>query len=70
MELLTNYSGPLLERPATSGPPLGPGFTAEEASRADRLEVWVTTAEEDVDFTEFRLMKGDRLIGIRRIKGF
>lgn len=70
MNLLATYRGPLLVPRATTEPPFGPGFPAEDASRAERLEVWGTPLDADADFTEFRLMEGDRLLGIRRLKGF
>lgn len=70
MNLLATYLGPLLVRRATTQPPFGPGFPLEDASGAERLEVWGTALQADADFTEFRLMKDGRLIGIRRIKGF
>lgn len=70
MNLLAIYRDPLLMGRATTEPPFGPGFSAGDASRAERLEVWSTPLDADADYTEFRLMQGDRLLGIRRLKGF
>lgn len=59
-----------LDRAAVATAPFGLSFTADEVAQADRLELWGTTLPADVDFTKFRLMQGDRLVAIRRIKGF
>lgn len=47
----------------------GPPFHGSRLWRL-RLDVWGTTLQADTDFTEFRLMRGDRLIGVRRISGY
>ncbi len=55
---------------ATARPPFGPSFDAALAQQADRLEVWGTTEDAPEDYTEFRLMKDGRVIGVARIPGY
>ncbi|NMP25067.1 hypothetical protein [Sulfobacillus harzensis] len=59
-----------LQAQATTLPPFGHGFDAALAQQADRLEVWGTTEEAPADYTEFRLLKDGRVIGVARIPGY
>lgn len=70
MDLLACYQGSAVRQQALSEPPFGPAFPPADACRADRLEVWGTTRDADADFTEFRLYREGRLIGMRRIPGY
>lgn len=71
VELLRITPGPThVLRDATAAPPFGPGFDAELARQADRMEVWGTTEEAPADYTEFRLLKDGRMIGVARIPGY
>jgi hypothetical protein len=51
--------------------PFGPGFPAELAERASKMEVWATNFEDSGEYTEFRLFddKGE-LLGIEKIEGY
>ena len=70
MHLHARYTGPELLIHATETPPLGPGFTAQQAADADALEVWVTSLEDIADTTVFRLMRRDAAIAVSQIGGF
>ena len=59
-----------LLKQASTSPPFGPGFNSALAQQADRLEVWGTTEEAPEDYTEFRLLKDGRIIGVARIPGY
>lgn len=54
----------------TDSPPLGPGFDATLTLQSDRMEVWGTTDEAPEDYTEFRLLKEGRILGVARIPGY
>ena len=71
LELLRTITHPSqVLKNATATPPFGPGFDAALAQQADRLEVWGTTEEAPTDYTEFRLLKDGRVIGVARIPGY
>ena len=72
LELLRTITDPaLLLKEAAAAPPFGPAFDPAMVQQADRLEVWGTTEMADgEDYTEFRLLKGDRVIGVARIPGY
>lgn len=71
VELLRTTTDPVqLREEATSAPPLGPGFDAIVARKADCLEVWGTADEAPEDYTEFRLLKDGQVIGVARIPGY
>ncbi len=56
---------------AQKSPPFGPGFPADLAARATRLEVWGTTlTDAGDDYTEFRLYSGRVLLEKRRLAGY
>lgn len=60
-----------IETVACAEPPEGPGFDAETVKKADRMEVWATTATDTgEDWTEFRLFSGEQLIAKQRIAGY
>lgn len=71
LELLRTVSDPAQPlKEATARPPFGPSFDAALAQQADRLEVWGTTEDAPEDYTEFRLVKDGRVIGVARIPGY
>ena len=70
LHLHARYTGPELLIHATETPPLGPGFTAQQAADADALEVWVSSLEDIADTTVFRLMRRDAAIAVSQIGGF
>jgi hypothetical protein len=71
LDLLRTITNPAqLAKEATASPPFGPAFDGVLARQADRLEVWGTTEEASEDYTEFRLFKGGRVIGVARISGY
>jgi hypothetical protein len=55
---------------ATASPPFGPAFDSAMVQQAARLDVWGTTEEANEDYTEFRLLKDGRVIGVARIPGY
>ena len=66
--LLEKTVGNVIES-ATKKPPLGPGFEADLAAKADRLEVWGSLfAETGEDCCEYRLYKGEKRIASRCLK--
>ena len=71
MELLRSITNPVqLIKEATAAPPFGPGFASVLANQAVRLEVWGTTEQAPEDYTEFRLFKDGRVVGVARIPGY
>ena len=72
VELLCTIIDPaLLLKEATSPPPFGPAFDPAMVQQADRLDVWGTTdTAQGEDYTEFRLLKDNRVIGVARIPGY
>lgn len=63
-------AGSALTERALVSPRLGPGFPLDQVAVADRMEIWGTTLAADVEYTEFRLYQGGRLMGVRRIAGY
>ncbi len=55
---------------ATELPPFGPGFSSDAAATADALEVWGSSFEDAEDWVEYRLIKGDHVIAVRRYAGY
>lgn len=71
LKLLRTITDPvLLLKEATAALPFGPAFDPTMAQQADRLDVWGTTEAAAEDYTEFRLLKGNRMIGLARIPGY
>lgn len=56
---------------ATEMPPLGPGFSSEEAAQADTLEMWGTSfSDPGDDFVEYRLLKEGQIVHTKRFAGY
>jgi hypothetical protein len=71
MYLGETIAGAGLQDKATLRPPFGPGFSATEAADADKMEVWHTQFKDPgPDYSEFRLFKGGRQVGSKRIDGY
>ena len=60
-----------LIKTATEARPYGPGFTEEEAEKADTLKILGSDfADVGPDFCEFRLIKDDEVIQTKQLKGY
>ena len=55
---------------ATAPRPLGPAFTADQVEKADSMEVWCSGVLDQQECTEFRLMKGGRVVANVVIPGY
>ena len=55
---------------AMERPPFGPGFKVVPRG-ADRMEVWGSSFKDPgPDYCEFRLMKGTKVLEVRRVEGY
>lgn len=50
--------------------PFGPGFTEEEAHKADTMEIHGTGFDEAGEYCLFVLKQGERTFAIRQIEGY
>lgn len=52
-------------------PFFGVTFPPAQVAEADRLEVWASSFQEGGgDYSEFRLMKGETQVAVKRISGY
>lgn len=72
MYLVSDMTGTEARDAAKRCPPFGPGFPAELAELAERLEVWGTSCDDPgPDKTVFKLFdEGGRVIGERELAGY
>lgn len=57
---------------AMDQPPFGPGFTKEQVSQSDTMEIWGSSFTDDPakDFTLFKLFKAGKVIAEKRFDGY
>jgi hypothetical protein len=69
---LDTVEGEELVRQATTKPPFGPGFSADEVARATKMESWGSSfSDPGDDFCLFKLFdSAGTLLGERRTEGF
>lgn len=60
-----------LLKKATAEPPFGPAFDTALVQQAERMEVWGTAdAPPHADYTEFHLVKDNKVLAVARIPGY
>lgn len=71
MRKLVQLNGEELVETAIAQEPFGPGFPISMVENASRLDVWTSCWEdENEDFTEFRLYRGEELVSTKRVLGY
>lgn len=71
MYLGRTFTGQAMRQYAAEAEPFGAGFDPQQVAEADRLEIWHSAfSDPGPDFNEFRLFRGETLMGVRRTEGY
>jgi hypothetical protein len=71
MYLVRTVRGESLLGDATARKPFGPEFTKDQATAADRMEVWGSSfSDPGDDFCDFKLFSGTEEIAVARVGGY